>query len=216
MSNVPNTVPAFAIMAESYLDCATFVSSGMKSKSVSPRHDAPLYQLCAHGFELALKAVLLTADEDLGLPEAFGHDLIKLYDALKTANSTKATIINTEQFVKSRWKTLVTSARDVEKKRLLSWAPNHPDILKEFRIPSNQEIDEGVPQLKHQVRWFSDRHKSKGGLFRYQVPRIDTRLNINICGLDEDAATNSIIWAGYELCKRSMEGTRKERQRRTR
>lgn len=184
--------------ASSYLTAANHLAEERSIGTVKLTYDAPILLLYAHSFELLLKAAAVHLGTSQEKAESYQHNLLNLYEYLRSDPVGLGWIVDLEGSVRDRWRDLLRTSRDKYQSRLESYVgPVHQNG--EFGIHSNDAIGRSIPKLIHQVQWFSERHAKGGSQFRYLEPRIDQYTQISAFGLKEHVPMRSIQWASEHL-----------------
>lgn len=184
--------PRHVAVAGNYLSASAFLLSAPEAERPLSRFSEPAHFLVAHGAELTLKAYLSWSGMSQSDVEAFGHDLAKAYQKIRTQNPILAKELEKE--VSERWRRYLREARSADVGALAGYGITSPDSLASLGIPSNADIGNFCPTFAHDLQWLSDRHKSKGGKFRYVQFGVDRTPTIQGFGLDECTVPKTVRW----------------------
>ena len=191
-------------LGHSYANSANYLAAHSNEPGNSFSH--PINFLYTHAFELMLKGCLLKIDPQRNVKEEFGHNLLKLYDAVKKENPIDNLIENVETAIRKRWKQRLSDARDKWKSRISSegtFSALDTDGRNElFGICNNQEIGNSLNglSLRKQVQWLSNRNNAKDGSeFRYLKIGPDQKLFFEAFDLNDDVVWKSSEWACAEI-----------------
>lgn len=190
-------VVGFLELGRSYAQSADFLRDALCSKQIDLARLEPIDFLYAHAFELVLKACLLENDPELDVAD-YGHDLLRLYDEVKSQKLLGHLIQHVETAVRDRWKCYLRDARD-NYEDLLGLGEATTEERSELGIYENDVIDQNLPELRKQIDWLGSRHKADGGTFRYLRPGLDSREFIQAFSLSENVVYLSSSWALEEL-----------------
>jgi hypothetical protein len=181
----------FVELGRSYLDAATRLEADLTARTLRLRFDHPVDMLLAHAAELMLKGCILEADPDCDVGK-YGHDLLRLYDDARTAETVGPLIVAAEAKVRDQWRGRLRAARD----RLKATLGFDQPAGQEFGILDNAEIGAAMPDLalRKAVIWISARHANGGSRFRYLEPGLDQRPKIAAFGLQDDVVRRSLEW----------------------
>lgn len=187
----------FLELGRSYAQYADFLSDAFRLKKVKPLRRQPVDFLYAHAFELMLKACLLECDHKQDI-KSYGHNLLRLYDEVRSQELLGRLIHQVEGVVRERWKRYLRDARDNYGKSL-NLGQLSTDERGEFGIHNNDVIGQNIPELRKQIIWLDLHHTADGGEFRYLRCGLDSREFINAFGLSEDVVWRSCFWALEEI-----------------
>ncbi len=176
----------------SYAQSARFLEDALAQGQLAVSHDMPVDYLYAHAVELMLKGCLLEHDPAMEV-ESYGHDLLRLYDCAKSRKVLGDMLARVERSVRERWKSRLRTARDSYRDGL--GLGQCASDLEDFGIFDNDVIGNELPDLRRQVSWLSDRHRDKGGKFRYLQSGFDSRKQIRAFGLSDDVVRLTSYWA---------------------
>ncbi len=189
---VANAV-GFVQLGWSYGQCAICLEDNVQSNNLTLGFDNPIDYLYAHALELMLKGCLLYHDPSHPV-ESHGHDLLSLYDEVKSLCVADGMLLSVERAVRNAWKNRLREARDHYARSI--GLPSHTSAAgEEFGIYDNRKIGDELPELRHQVAWIGSRNKGNGGQFRYFHPGIDSRPRIEQFGLSDDVVRLTLRWA---------------------
>lgn len=194
------TSVSFFQLGDAFAKSANFLGNAFGTEPFKVSDSRPVDFLYAHALELILKGSLLEADSTTNVEE-FDHDLLKLYDEVKSNGVMDNLICAVEQAVRDKWKWHLRDARDTYKEVLgLGHIPKADS--EEFGIFDNEAIGRELPELRKLVIWLNDRHSYHGGKFRYPHSGLDSRLGIQAFGLSENVAWKTAHWACEEMYNR--------------
>ncbi len=181
----------FVNLGRSYGKSADFLCEAVTTKKISIGRSHPIDFLYSHTFELMLKGCLLEENPSQAI-EDYGHDLLCLYDDIKSQKLLNNLIGVVETKAKECWKRYLREARECYAKKLGRFAQ-----FEGLGVHDNSGIGKELPELRRQIKWLSERHKEKGGKLRYLQIEWGTREQINAFGLSDDVVWRSSGWA-YE------------------
>lgn len=152
----------------------------------------PAYYLLAHGAELTFKAVLGFHGQAEKQIEDLGHDISRAFDRWREIDSQSSNDVQTH--VAARWREYLKSKRAEIAEPILNFGISDPETLRDLGVPSNSDIGEGAPKFIHDLQWLSDRHRSRGGMFRYVSFGYDQLPLVQFGGFTEPSVPKSILW----------------------
>ena len=181
----------YRTLANDYLACVSYIQDAFEAKSLRLRFDSPILSNLSRATELAIKGLLLS----LGLTEdevvKLDHNLDAAYRQLE--KRAPMLVNEVEKHVKAQWGAFLREKRDELEDRFKAFGIHDPEHLREMGILSNDEIGNELPTFKRDLRWLSDRHRSKGSRFRYFEPTWDQRQHIQAFGLDVFTVPVSVV-----------------------
>ena len=159
----------FVTLGQEYANAARTLQNGNTSYGRSLIHLNPVGFLYCHAIELCLKGLFLAGQPE-GSPKDFEHDLVRLYDAVDSCAIAGPVLQQVSNNVRARIKAELREGRNGLRSEWLDFSKEEMDEL--FRLPTDQEIEEALPNLRKEVVWLNRHHKGNGGKFRY--PRIES------------------------------------------
>lgn len=181
----------YRTLANDYLACVAYLQDACETNALKLRFDSPVLANLAHAAELAIKGHLLSLAMSKDDVINLGHDLELAYQRLKTLSPNLVSDI--EKQVITHWKGLLRGKRDEREKSFIAFGIHDPDNLRKLGVFSNAEIGDELPTFQRDLKWLSDRHKAKGGEFRYFETRMDRRQHIQAFGLNLFTVPVSIV-----------------------
>jgi len=204
MNEIQNQILGFITLAESYQECASVLVSQLKDASLQLRHDAPIDNLYAHSLELYLKGALLAYGRNETDLRNFGHNLLAIYDTLRSEIGSKELVADLEGTIRKNWEIYLRSERDKYSAVFEQQGMVSNEALQENGVLNDDEIAQELPNLRDQVVWISERHSKRGGVFRYHQTRLDYRMKVKAFGLDEDIVWRTANYLGKETNARLL------------
>lgn len=188
----------FLQLGMSYAQSADLLAGAVCSESVRLSHKHPIDFLYAHALELMLKGCLIVHDPTADV-QSYRHDLLRLYDEVKSGQLLNNLIGSVERAHKEHWRRYLRDARDKHRRKLE--AALGPELLSagEFGVVDNNIIGSELPDLKKQIVWLDARHKESGSEFRYLRRGLDHRDYITAFGLSINVVWQSSQWACQEI-----------------
>jgi len=131
--------------AETYFEAALYLEEGHSSGDLALTEESPIDFLFGHAIEMFLKSLLLGAGRSQSDVKGFNHNIPRLFQELKSNQSTEELIRTLERDFRAHWKSLLREMRD-------EYASSLPlDAGEEFGVYDNETIGQGLPELAQTI-----------------------------------------------------------------
>jgi hypothetical protein len=152
----------------------------------------PAHFLLAHGAELTFKAALVFHGQTEKQIENLGHDIWRAFDRWRELDPKSSEDL--QKHVAAQWRGYLRSKRAEIAEPLLNFGLSDPEILHDLGIPTHSEIGDGTPKFIHDLQWLSQRHRSRGRMFRYLSFGHDQIPLVQFGPYTKPSVPRSILW----------------------